>query len=126
MMPLGPDRTAAAWEEATVSKNVQQQQGPAWGDVHDYTEDLRARFSVVVVFRVVFYPEGKSARRLATVVAEARASVAVNAEIRAQVHTQFRGNGGTATMPAAMWLACTELDGKLQGIEKVSQAKMAF
>jgi hypothetical protein len=38
----------------------------------------------------------------------------------------FRGSAGAKTAPAGYWHALSDLEGKLAGIEKTAQAKMAF
>lgn len=100
--------------------------GPTWNDVEAYSSDLRGRYSVHVVFRVSFYAAGKSGSSCASVVADARASNAPQAAVRATAYAAFRGTNGAKTMPAAMYLALVELEGKLAGIETVAQGKMAF
>jgi len=100
--------------------------GPTWGDVHDYVDRLQGRWKVHVVVCTRFWETGKPPRRSASVVVEARESQAVGAQVRAQGHASFRGNAGARTMPAAIWVALSELEGKLEGIETVAQARMAF
>lgn len=109
-----------------MSKYEGQQPGPTWQDVHDYADDLKARFSVHIVFNVSFYTSGKPPRRSASVVAEGRVSQAVGAAVRGRGISAFRGNAGAATMPAAMWTALSELEGALAGIEKVAQDRLPF
>lgn len=101
-------------------------QGPTWSDIHDYVDRLQGRWKVHIVVCTRFWETGKPPRRSASVVAEARVSQAVGAEVRAMGVAQFRGNAGAATMPGAIFWALTELEGKLEGIETVAQARLPF
>lgn len=100
--------------------------GPTWGDVHDYVKNLEGRFKVHITFNVRFLETGKPARRGATCVAQAAVSASYGAEVRARGWHDFRGNAGAATMPTAMWFSLVMLEGKLEGIETVAQARLPF
>lgn len=100
--------------------------GPTWSDIHDYVEALEARWKVQVVVCTRFWYTGKPPRRSASVVAEAREGAAVGAKVRCMGVASFRGNAGAATMPGAIFAALASLEGKLEGIETVAQATMAF
>lgn len=101
-------------------------QGPSWADVHDYVTRLQTQHNVAIVFSTRFYEVGKPPRRIATVVAEARRPDRPTESATRVGSHQFRGNNGAASMSGAYWHALSELEGRLEGIEKVAQTRMPF
>lgn len=117
---------ASLFQEGYVSKYKSEEAGPTWEDVYDYVHRLEHQFDKTIFLQMRLFKNGKPERLCGSATAHA-VPPGKPLVVAKHIGTHgFKGQSGARTAPGAFWHALADLEGRLEGIEKVAQERMPF